>query len=208
MLSIGAIVGVGVGGGIAGIAIGLAISFLYLSLRKRGRGEMPSQPPQETKPQLESSPSGPLLLEYSITLYQRNLVQHLPGAMYEDKIIHTIHHIRSAIWHDPFYFQDLPSPRPRLNRDALIGLVGSRHADQLLQLIESGDSEEALKAAQLIYIRSILSRLDPKGDPETTLFPPDVLRVYQALLTHAEQKSKDPCLTSASTETPSRSRLT
>jgi hypothetical protein len=148
MLSIAAIAGVGVGSGIAGIAIGLAISFLYLSLRKRGRGAMPSQPPQEAEPQLESSPSEPLLLEYSITLYQRNLAKHLPGAMYAYNIIQTILHICSAIWHDPSFFGDLPSPRPRLDRDALIGLVGSRHADQLLQLIESGDRKEALKAAQ------------------------------------------------------------
>lgn len=208
MLYISAIVGVGLGSGIAGIAIGLAISFLYLSLRKRSRGEVSSQSSRETEPQLESSPREPLLPEYSITLYQRNLVKHLPGAMYVDNIINTIRAIYEGIWHDPFWFQDLPSPRPRLDKDALIGLVGSRHADQLLQLIESGDRTEALKAAQIIYIRSILSRLDPKGDPETTLFPPDVLRLYQALPTHVEQNSKDLYLPSACTKAPSRSRLT
>lgn len=192
MLSIGATVGVGVGSGIAGLAIGLTTSLLVFLFWKRGHGGTtdPSYPGAEQV--LDLLPPGPLLFEYCQAIYQRNLVPDLPMAMYEHVILQKLWVVFYYISNGTRCLTELPAPRPKLDKNAVIDLVGCAHADQLLQLIESGDGKEALKAAQIIYARAILSRIDPRGDPETTLLPPDVLRLYQTILGHVERNRKNP----------------
>jgi hypothetical protein len=125
--------------------------------------------------------TAPFIYEHYLELWRKNLVRDFPQHLYGGQISDEIGRIE--FWCENYGCEllELSSPRPRLDRSKLIDLIGPSHVDELLELVETGDKENALKAARIIFAMAVLSRLDPDGDPGTTLLPPDLLRFYQGL---------------------------
>lgn len=195
MLSDSATAGVGVGSGVAGLAIGATVCFLYFTRWKRDRDHGHKHREQTTpdnelnKLQLLSQmldTASPTLWEECITLYKNNLATHLPQHMYAGRIKEEIGNIYHKLLRYENDFIVPQTPRPRLDRAAMLKLIGPRHVDQLLELVQNEDQGNAKKALVIIFNMAIMSRLDFNGDPDATLLPPDVLRFYQGLLQSAE----------------------
>lgn len=150
-----------------------------------------SAPPQD------SEPTGPVPLEDWITLYHRNVVFHLPEALHTERLLFNVHGVSLQIVNKSLGLRNIPSSRPRIDKTALIKLIGTRYSDELFDLVESDDKDNVHKAVTIILSRAIVTRLDPDGDPDTTLLPPDVLRLYQELKKRFEHVCKYLCPASA-----------
>lgn len=184
MLSSGAIAGIGLGSGLAGLLIGISISAFYPRRfhqdtrdEEAGTSASPAAAPVPTDA-CDIPPSGPIVIEHVVSLYEKNLVAHIPQALYSGWVKRDIRGLRAGILHISAGLR-CPSPRPKLDREALINLIGPRHVDELTELVEHGTDVEARGAARIIFAQAILSHLDADGDPETTLLPADVLSMYQ-----------------------------
>lgn len=180
MASTGVVAGVGIGSGIAGLIIGVIACFLYFRRRQSSRGRLD---PNDVIPEDPKS-TPPVIYEHYLELWQNNLVRDFPQHLYGAQIREEIRDINHWISHFGHDINELSSPRPKLDKSRVIKLIGpdnADHADELVELIETADQKTALKAVRIIFGMAILSQLDPNGDPETTLLPPDLLRFYQGL---------------------------
>lgn len=88
-------------------------------------------------------------------------------------------------------FRKLSSPRPKFDEGALAVLMGSGdHVRQVVDLLNDDRSLKVDYGVRIILGRAILSRIDPLGDPETTLLFPNVLRLYRDILARADDESE------------------
>lgn len=174
--SSGATAGIALGCAFAGAAITSAIFLLIYRRQSANRHQSNPKPKKSNPPKEERQPKR--------DESYKSVLNHLPQDLVNDQLkdlcsglMHWIHvFVRSDIHMDPI-------AAGTIDTDKLERLLGRGASDWTSTQWATAlyDPENRQEALQSYLMRVVYTRIDPEGDPDTTLLPVDILRFYQQL---------------------------
>lgn len=178
----GALAGTAIGCAFAGAAIASVIFFFFY----RQKPTYQRQPIDHSR-YIDRRQQSPELFDYQFTPRSKIVLDQLPQAGSTDhsnlkeafSLLET--RIENFVYN---YIHERPIAAETVDTNKLHGVLGNGADDWSSFQWSTHLSGTTNRAAMLKYYiaRVLCARIDPKGDPEKTLLPVDVLRLYQTTL--------------------------
>lgn len=127
---------------------------------------------------------------YPLELLGQDICKQLPELMSNSLLRDKIVDIQDVVSTQLIGPEEHHSPLPKVDRDALVKLLGSDDVDELLVLLSSDSRNVVSDAVKTVLGNAVVNRINPRGDPNTTILPPAILSAYREITQHPETEGK------------------